>query len=140
MKKSTKKLTLLVIAGSFLLASMALPSAFAAELPAGTVISGGLTWTRNNNTFARGTYWSTGKNSCDNLTTGGYADWRLPTKAELLALYAASKDTLTSAGWTLGSTWSSTNTVSAYHWVVTLDQGKSYNTDDTRSVLVSCVR
>ncbi|CAN1502228.1 hypothetical protein MCEORH2_00554 [Methylophilaceae bacterium] len=41
-----KKLTLSLTA-TVLLASLLLPSAFAADMPAGTVTSGGLTWTNN---------------------------------------------------------------------------------------------
>lgn len=139
MKKSTRKLTLST--AGLLLCSFLVPTAFAATLPEGTVVSGGLTWTRNNSTVSkRGANWQPAKDACDNLTAGGYTDWRLPSKPELLALYANSKAALSSAGWTLANTWSTATTSPNYHYGVTLNNGNSYNYKDSTDVLVSCVR
>lgn len=123
MKTSTIK-SIAFITASVLLTSLLLPSAFAADLPAGTVVSGGLTWTRNNSTVASlgATNWNTAHSTCDTLTAGGF-NWRLPTKQELSALFAASRSALTAAGWTLGTTWSSTHDDAGNHYVVDLFSG-----------------
>ncbi|CAN1502194.1 Protein of unknown function DUF1566 [Methylophilaceae bacterium] len=124
MKKSTKRLTLSITVG-LLLSSLILPSAFAADMPAGTVVSGGLTWTRNNSTVASsGTAnWNATHSTCNALSVGGIDNWRLPTKQELSALFAASRSVLTSAGWTLGTTWSSTRNDEGNYYVVDLFSG-----------------
>ncbi len=141
MKKSTKRLTL-SITGGLLLSSLLLPSAFAANLPDGMVNSFGLTWTRNNSTIA-----SPGKTdpnsanyTCDRLTTGGYTDWRLPTKQELLILFSAGTSELTSAGWTLGNTYSSTkhNNDNSWYYFVDLSNG-NVGWSNGESYYVTCV-
>ena len=139
-----KKLTLPAI-GGLLLSSLLLPSALAANLPEGAVVSGGLAWTRNNSTAVGNGSAAFGlaKHACDNLTAGGYTDWRLSTKVELSALSASSKTALTSAGWTLGNTWSATpnpNKGSGYLSVV-LNNGLVTATGDPYLThYVSCVR
>ncbi len=128
-----------------LLSAFLLSSAFAAGLPAGAVVSGGLTWTRNNSTAVGNgsAEFSRAELVCHNLTTEGYTDWRLPTKVELSALSASSKTALTSAGWTLGITWSATphpKKGNGYLSVV-LNNGFVTGTADPYSThYVSCVR
>ena len=141
MKKSTKKLTLLISIG-LLLSSLFSQSAFAGGLPAGTVVSNGLTWTRNNSTVASPgkSNWSVAKSTCDNLTAGGYTDWRLPVNSELNAL---DKSILKSAGWTIDYNWSETpGNGGSGHYVKWLGAGGYLTTfhDDFDSVYVSCVR
>lgn len=141
MKKSPRKSTPSITAG-LLLSSLFLPSAFAGYLPDGTVNSFGLTWTRNNSTVA-----SPGKAdqnfanyTCDRLTTGGFTDWRLPTKQELLMLFSAGTTELTSAGWTLENTWSSTkyNNENSLYYFVNLSNG-NYGWANGGSYYVTCV-
>ncbi|MEI8363598.1 MAG: Ig-like domain-containing protein, partial [Betaproteobacteria bacterium] len=80
--------------------------------PITTLDSGGLTWTRNNRTAGLspglpGTAdWATANATCNTLTLDGFS-WRLPTHAELTALYAAGTGPLTAAGWIMHSVWSS---------------------------------
>ena len=142
MKRTAKKLTMSVITG-LLLSPLLLPSAFAAwDLPAGTVASNGLTWTRNNSTVGSPgkSTWSVAQSTCDNLTAGGFSDWRLPVNSELNAL---DKSKLKSAGWTIDYNWSKTPGIGTtdYHYMKDLGSGGylmqvSNNGDN----YVSCVR
>jgi len=91
--------------------------AAAVTLPAGYVVSGGLTWTPDNSTASPGyTDWTTANNTCAALTAQGLVagSWRLPTRLELSALftalvspYSSPASPLTTAGWGLTNTWSS---------------------------------
>ena len=113
-----------------------------AALPAGAVLSGGLTWTRNNSTVTSpGTSnWTTANSTCNNLIVGGADNWRLPTQAELYALYTAGKGPLSTAGWTLDWTWSSTDGGAGNHYGVYLyNGGVSWLDDNDGSTYVSCV-
>ena len=143
MKETAKKLTLSITAG-LLLSSLLLPSAFAASLPAGTVVSNGLTWTRNNSTVASPgkSNWSDAKSTCDKLTAGGYTDWRLPVNSELNAL---DKGALKSAGWTIDYNWSETpangSSGNGYHYMKSLSSGGYLvQVSDRSDNYVSCVR
>ena len=139
MKNPAKKLTLSITAG-LLLSSLLLPSAFAASLPAGAVVSNGLTWTRNNSTFASPgrTVWLAANNTCNALIAGGHNDWRLPVSSEFSAL---DKGALKSAGWTLDFTWSSTASDDVgYHYLVDLSNGNVLSSSGSLSSYVSCVR
>jgi hypothetical protein len=104
-----------------------------------TLVSGGLTWTRNNRTVASPGYanWTTANNTCSALTQGGFT-WRLPTQAELSALYTAG-GALTTAGWTLTYTWSSTDDGAGGHYLVDLYDGFVGWGHDSYSGYVSCV-
>jgi len=140
--KNAKKLTLTVISGLLSLGSLLLPSAFASGLPAGTVVSNGLTWTRNNSTVASPgkSNWSDAKSACDKLTAGGYTDWRLPVNSELNAL---DKGVLKSAGWTIDYNWSETpgNGDGHYHYMKWLGNGGYLMAvSDNGDNYVSCVR
>lgn len=163
MKKSLRKLTQTITAG-LLLSSLLLPSAFAADLPpgtvvscgsprplvpvlaadmpAGTVVSGGLTWMQNRSMVPSPglVNWSTANNTCNALTAGGYSDWRLPTKQELSALYSACKLTIIVVDWLPVSTWSSTDYYGTYHYSVDLGKGSVHNFVNGSKLSVSCVR
>jgi hypothetical protein len=56
------------------------------EAPAGTVIdeATGLMWSKA--TIAKGKTWSEAKEAAAAVCLGGYSDWRLPTRKELLTL------------------------------------------------------
>jgi hypothetical protein len=100
------------------------PTAFAAGMPAGTVVSNGLTWTRNNSTVGSSgkSNWSAANNTCQALTAGGYSNWRLPVNSELNAL---DKSLLKSAGWAIDYTWAQTpgNGDGGYHYMKWLGNG-----------------
>ncbi len=143
MKKYAKRLTLSITA-SVLLSSLLLPSAFARFPTDGSVVSNGLTWTRNNSTVASPgkSNWSVAKSTCDKLTAGGYTDWRLPTNSELNAL---DKGALKSAGWTIDYNWSETPALGSsdngYHYMKFLgDGGYLMQVGDNNDNYVSCVR
>ena len=141
MKESFRKSTLSITAG-LLLSSMLLPSAFAGYLPDGTVNSLGLTWTRNNSTISSTgkADWNAANKTCNALTAGGFTDWRLPTKQELSILFSISINALTTAGWTLKSTWSSTkyNNDNSIYYCVDLANG-NYGWANGGSYYVTCV-
>jgi hypothetical protein len=86
-----------------------------------TLVSGGLTWTKNNATAPSGIVYTdngtvktapsgsvptytTANATCAALTEDGFT-WRLPTLLELVALYDEGRNRLT--GWTLFWTWTS---------------------------------
>ena len=141
MKKSTRKLTLSITAG-LLLCSFLVPTAFAAGMPAGTVVSNGLTWTRNNSTVGSSgkSNWSAANNTCQALTAGGYSNWRLPVNSELNAL---DKSLLKSAGWASDYTWAQTpgNGDGGYHYMKWLGNGGYLvQVSDNANNYVTCVR
>ena len=105
-----------------------------------TLVSGGLTWTSNNSTVASPGYanWTTANATCVALTQGGFT-WRLPTSAELSALYAAGTAALSTAGWTLGIAWSSTDGGAGIHGIVSLGNGGVGWNGDSYDFYVSCV-
>ena len=106
-----------------------------------TLSSGGLTWTSNNSTVAAPGYtdWTTANATCAALTQGGFT-WRLPTQAELSALYTAGTGALTTAGWTLNNTWSSTAYGAGFHSFVGLGNGYvGWYFDSFNGYYVSCV-
>ena len=137
MKNPAKKLTLSITAG-LLLSSLLLQSAFADNLPAGYVVSGGLTWTSNN---GMGLF-SDANGMCANKIESGADNWRLPTQQELSALYSASKSAFTTAGWSLQHTWTSTGgekVGAGYHYEVYLYSGTSGLATDKELMHVTCV-
>jgi hypothetical protein len=83
-------------------------------LPAGYVSQGGLIWMPNNiGTFSIMGYpaqtdFPGASSYCSSITSLGQTGWRLPTRNELLALYASGA--INGQGWTLSNTWSSTGT------------------------------
>lgn len=64
---------------------------------------------------------------CENSTLGGYTDWRLPDKDELMSMYT-NKDYI--GGFTTGSYWSSSNyyySSYSYYYVSFYDGYISYD-------------
>ena len=105
----------------------------------GYVVQGGLTWMPV-------TFYDTWANAdayCTTTTINGVSGWRLPTQPELSALYAVypnNSSVLTSEGWTLGTTWSSTQYITAYHYTIYLNSGAVLSGSDASSNSVPCVR
>ena len=101
---------------------------------------GTLIWSKNNSTVASpGTAnYSAAAAACDASTALGYSDWRLPTQPELSGLYNAGTTALTTAGWTLYYTWSST-AYGASHYSVVLENGYVGWPVDSTVIFVSCV-
>jgi len=116
-------------------ASSATAAVAAAALPAGYISQGGLTWMPV--TFL-GT-WTNANAYCTNTTINGQTGWRLPTTAELSALY--SSGALAGAqGWALYDAWSSTPHGAGGHEGVSLDGGDVGWGNDGWDDYVSCVR
>jgi hypothetical protein len=109
-----------------------LSSATATVLPTGYVTQGGLTWSPNN---ASSGNWGSANTYCAG-TINGQTGWRLPTQAELVALYGSGA--LTGSGWTLNSTWSSTVSPLG-HYAVNVSNGNSLNSNDNANRPVTCV-
>lgn len=120
------------------MSSLLLPSAFAEDLPAGTVTNARRLWTSNTPGTSN---WNTANKKCDNLSAGGYTDWHLPTTHQLGELYDASKPALKSAGWAMQGTWTSTeegeNT--GGHNTMDLDNGKLAYASDGYKLNVTCI-
>jgi hypothetical protein len=68
----------------------------------------------------------------------GKTGWRLPTKDELLALYASGA--MNDMGWALHNTWSSTTRSSGTYYVVNLISGGVGSDNDKDIQYVTCVR
>jgi len=106
--------------------------------------TGTLIWSKNNSTVASPGYanYSTAAAACAAMNTSsalGYSSgWRLPTQPELSGLYNAGTS-LTTAGWTLGGTWSSTDGGAGNHAYVRLTNGVVDWFSDSYSNYVSCV-
>ena len=92
-----------------------------------------------------GTHWTSANTICDNLTTGGYNDWRLPTRGELEAMYD-NRDAIgnfqTSA--TGVTYWSGTAYYSTYKYVTVFNTNTRssdyWSTSTSYSFRVRCVR
>ncbi len=113
--------------------SAATAAVTAGNLPAGYVLQGGLLWTPA--TFTK--VWADANTYCTGSILNGTTGWRLPTVAELSALYASGA--MNGQGWTLSYTWSSMPNGSGIHYYVGLDNGGVYSSYDTNSYYVSCV-
>ena len=105
---------------------------------------GTLIWSKNNSTVASPGYanYSAAATACHNSRALGYSDWRLPTQPELSGLYNlynAGTTALTTAGWTLVYTWSSTDDGAGYHYFVDLHVGGVNWGSDSNYNYVSCV-
>ncbi|MHB1620862.1 MAG: BACON domain-containing protein [Sulfuricella sp.] len=110
------------------------PTTVSGTLPAGYISQGGLTWMPV--TFYN--TWANANAYCTGTTINGQTGWRIPTQAELSALYTSGA--MNGQGWTLLITWSSTANGAGYHYNVGLDSGNVVSYDDTYNSYVSCVR
>ena len=106
---------------------------------ASSLSEGGLTWMPVAVTlypFAQATTLCSG-------TINSQGGWRLPTSAELSALYAAypsNSSVLMNLGWTLAYTWSSTPASVGNHYNVSLQNGNVNFLGDAYASYVLCVR
>jgi TM2 domain-containing membrane protein YozV/ribosomal protein L37E len=98
------------------------------------VVQGGLTWMP----VALIRKWEDANTFCTNTAINGQPGWRLPTKGELIALYASGA--MNGHGWTLDYTWSSTPYSAGFHYYVFLYNGYSDVVIDTNGYSVTCVR
>lgn len=103
------------------------------QAEAAYVSQGGLTWMpimfRKN--------WGDADSYCANITSRGQGGWRLPTKAELVALY--NSGVLNGQGWALNYTWTSTPAKLAHYFVDLSDGNVNWNYDNSGNY-VTCVR
>jgi hypothetical protein len=84
--------------------------------------------------------WDKARAFCEGSIIDGSPDWRLPTEAQLKALFDSKA--IDGHGWNLGNTWSSTmgtTASSASHIAVDLVTGASMERVDTANAYVSCV-
>ncbi|MDE1351611.1 DUF1566 domain-containing protein [Vibrio aestuarianus] len=87
--------------------------------------------------------WSNADALCENIEMGGHADWRLPTRDELVSLYNTtdSQGAFNAYGWpTVNLAWSSTSNGTGTHNGVNLHNGNVGSGDDSNNTYVSCVR
>lgn len=98
------------------------------------VVQGGLTWMPE--TFQD--TWANASAYCANTTINGQTGWRMPTQAELSALYASGL--MKGHGWALSYDWSSTSNGAGNHYTVGLYDGSVHTTSETSTFYVSCVR
>jgi hypothetical protein len=82
--------------------------------------------------------WTNANTYCTTTTINGQTGWRLPTTAELSALYTSGA--MNGQGWTLSYTWSSTPHGAWYREYFDLNIGNVGWTEDVISFYVSCVR
>ena len=106
-----------------------------AALPAGYVVSGGLTWAP----ITRNVTWDYAQSTCDNLSVPGITGkWRLPNLGELSALFTAKG--WPSTGWIRDITWSSDAYGTLEHRTVDLGGGSVGHYDNYGYQLaMSCV-
>jgi hypothetical protein len=115
----------------------------AVTLPFGYVSQGGLIWMPNNIIPSSGngvgiSHWVNANTYCNTATILGQTGWRLPTTAELSALYMSG--VMNDQGWTLGYTWSSTSAGAGTHEMVRLSSGQVISFGDGGFGYVTCVR
>lgn len=85
--------------------------------------------------------WTNARDFCSGSVIDSVAGWRLPTAAELSALYVSGA--FAGHKWALGNTWTSTPGTTGQassHVVVALDTGLTPERLDTLGAYVSCVR
>jgi hypothetical protein len=106
----------------------------------------GLIWEKKTVTNKDTTYvWAAGETYCNDLTTGGITDWRLPTIRELvrIANFGTYNPAINSAFTNVASShyWSVTvkNVISSDRWVVNFLDGGSGFTSIANSAHVRCV-
>ncbi len=86
------------------------------------------------------TNWGTAESMCENSIVGGYTDWRLPTKDELMTLYL--NKTLI-GGFTDGSYWSSSywvNSYTTYYYYINFRNGNMSRISNGNDFSVRAVR
>ena len=104
----------------------------------------GLMW--QDNAVGSTMNWATAITTCENLTLGGYADWRLPNINELKSIRDMSRSSpaidTTFVNTASGYYWSSTTYVAdtTFAWLVYFGNGFVYGYDKTNSFYVRCVR
>lgn len=108
-------------------------------LPAGYVSQGGLTWMPVSSTK----YYSYGANTLCAGAINGQTGWRLPNKAELVALYASGA--MNGQGWSLDLTWASDYSGYNEFYIVNLYNGNVRSSGfidilPMPTYYVSCVR
>ena len=81
--------------------------------------------------------WDSANNMCDSSTLAGFTDWRLPTKSELLTLYA-NKNYI--GGFKSGTYWSSTQDSFYKPYCVDFSDGSVRNDAKGESFYIRCVR
>lgn len=106
-----------------------------AGLPAGSLVSGGLTWVRP--TVAKRP-WSNTESYCASASIGGLKGWRLPTLAEFSSMAGAQSANLADLGWAADWYWTGT----AGYSVIRLPDGLAGNGNgqDLTRYNVACVR
>jgi hypothetical protein len=109
------------------------------SLPAGYVSQGGLTWMQVTST---GYTWTNANAYCTGTTINGQTGWRMPTTAELSALYASGvmNGQVWGLYWTLYYTWSSTPRGAGGHELVRLSNGSVEWSIDAGGSYATCVR
>jgi hypothetical protein len=105
----------------------------------------GLMWQDNMEAETKTLNWEKAIDYCENMTLGGYSDWRLPNINELLTIVDyTSKETYMNKHFMYFKTnyyWSSTVYNGTYPWFVYFDSGSSnYYNNKTVSYYVRCVR
>lgn len=115
-------------------------------LASDTVKMGTLEWQDNSEAKTTKLNWSDAKAHCQNLSLGGYEDWRLPTIQELQSIVDIGKKEPTIKrrfnNVTSSSYWSSSEYVSdaKYAWVVYFGLGVTYSDAKANEGSVRCVR
>lgn len=90
--------------------------------------------------------WSTAVTTCENLTLGGYSDWRLPNIRELNSITDRNRaNPAISTNFTAASSdyyWSSTTMASnsSYAWLVLFNDGNDDRKNKIYNYYVRCVR
>jgi hypothetical protein len=101
--------------------------------PTGYVAQGGLIWMKVVTTAT----WTSASAQC-NSVINGQTGWRLPTPAELSALYTSG--VMNGHGWSLGATWSSGSNGFGIYSTVSLINGAGNQLSDATPNYVACVR
>ena len=103
-------------------------------LSAGYIVQGGLTWMPSSSSI----YKYAPANVLCSSAINGLTDWRLPTQAELMALF--NSGAMNGQGWSLNSTWSSSVSGPFSHYSANLFISSFVSDPDTNSLYVTCVR